>query len=390
LYPFAFLLVLAFAACGRKNPPPASQDSLPPFLERAWAFAGAIRDDAKDRDASQGKVAKAVLDAGLDDEALRLATGMDGWRKGLVLADAAFAKAIHGVPATNLFSLVEEAGLLSASAGDWQRVRIQAHMARAWAAMGQEERLVASRDRFGHDDSERGKLAAYHALAMARNGKVEPALALLQGVAGETHYDVVIDTLRGFLLVAREGKLPPDKVDGLLESAWAYGEKIPGFMRPAFRLEIVGFLVELGRVEEARNKMEEVETELLAVGIPAHVKAPLLAETGKTWGLVGSPGRLDGLLPVIRALEESPDVQNIERPAVLAAVAEALAACGKTAEAGTTFAEAIRQAAALANARPRALAAVEICLALHRSQAAAGAHAADLDRLLASFDEAAN
>jgi hypothetical protein len=93
----------------------------------------------------------------------------------------------------------------------------------------------------------------------------------------------------------------------------------------------------------------------------------MLAMVARAWGRIGEKDRAAGLL---REAERAiANAQDIERPGIAAFVAAGWLSLGDTKEAWRIYGQAIDAAASLVNARPRALAAVEICRSVGREKA---------------------
>lgn len=148
-------------------------------------------------------------------------------------------------------------------------------------------------------------------------------------------------------------------------------------------MELTAEAAALGARAQAQGWLENVSSNVLNSTGPAHLKAPLVAQLATAWANLGQADRLAECdrtaEPLIRQL------QNIEQPALFAAVGEAWARLGDTQKALTYYEHALALAGVLTNSRPRAIACVDICLSLDRARLRHRQIGDSLNRLLAGF-----
>jgi hypothetical protein len=360
--------------------PPAPADAA---LELGWRFACAITDDDKDLASSQEKIALAYLKAGHPDRAESCAESIANWRKGTTLAAIAAWHAENGD--------VEKAQALLARAEDevnrsdeWQKDRIMVQAARTRALLNREKDMARLKEHYEANRDYVGEASAYHALTLARTGQGTNALQALEDLASSTYFDTTVWRAEGYLLVARSGALPDDAVTNALDLAWTSATNIAGHRRLEFQLDVADAFADRGDTERAAEMVAHVTQRTIGVPYPGHIKVPVLNEIALRWARLGWADRVAEVTTAAEALIPT-ELQNIEQPAAYAGLAEAWALTGDRARAKEYVTRAMDQASQLINLRPRALACVDISLALARSGMDDGEMLQRLDRLLATF-----
>ena len=131
---------------------------------------------------------------------------------------------------------------------------------------------------------------------------------------------------------------------------------------------LVAVAKEYGSLEaegEARQTLETAETLGRGLARTSMVRAAVLSSVAEAWAELGEPGRArDVLADAAAGLAE---MQAIDRPEMLARIAAVTVKIPDPDLAQRRFDQALTEAEALVNARPRALAAVGICRALART-----------------------
>ena len=379
------LIVVTSCSPERRMPPPAG--GWDP-LDAAWRFAQSITNDANDRAACSERVAMARLRSGRSDLAVRLAKRIEGYRGVCVLAASAQHLARQGDmrQARRLLAEAEERG--TALTG-WQRDRARARMAEAAAVLGDGERIRAAREQVGQVREYSMWMDVQHAICLARDGQPDAALAAMEDLPQDAFFDSLVSRTDGYRILATAGDLPPGQRGDALEKAWDASASVPGWKRFDLRMEIIDGAAAIGEQARAMAWASNVASNVLASRLPGHIRGPLLGRAAACSARVNATGHVDRLVAAAEAVLADPDaMQNIERPSVAALVGEALATAGRTESAVAAYTRAIEQAAALVNPRPRAIAAVDICLSLHRSGLEAPTLTEGLQALLESFGDA--
>ncbi len=132
---FACSLALFGVGCGKV---PMEQQSQP-YLQAAFEFASAIPDE-KDVLYYQEQVVRRMLGVGALKEAEEMAERMAGWRRGVIFSDIAGQYFSNG-DRVNGKKFIERAEEEKEKAEDWERARIAAYMARAWAKTGDIDKI---------------------------------------------------------------------------------------------------------------------------------------------------------------------------------------------------------------------------------------------------------
>jgi hypothetical protein len=342
--------------------------------------------DDKDRNKARAEVAGAMLFDGHPERAKEMADGIEDWRRGAIYADMVVYQVLHGLSRFDNEALLDAASRVADENIEWRMVRVHEHIAMAKAVQGKTEEVEAIRTRFEIDNAVRGKLGAYLALAKARTGMEKEALTELERLGGETLFDINIWNVQGLLLLAREGGGPEESRLNALEAAWAAADKVPGFKKHQIKMQVIEAWGAAGKTEQTMAAMEDVDSAVVGLGHPAHIKAPLMAEVAISWAKQGDAERVRVLEPLILSLIDSDDMQNIERPAALALIAEANGLAGNRDRALELYKMALERSLELVNPRPRALAAVSVCLSLQRSGLGTAELEESLKRLHATME----
>jgi tetratricopeptide (TPR) repeat protein len=377
-------VLVAATSCAPRAEQRAAAASDDP-LDAGWQFACAITNDPDDRAECQEKIAMATLARGDGDKALNLGDGIANWRKGVVLAEAAANLAESGQTNAAL-DRAAQAEAIGRGIQDWQRDRILARVAKTTALLGREEE-AGKTSAFYHSNLEyRGEVAAYHAMALARNGQVTNALAVLDGLTDSKHLDVSSGRANGYLLLAKSGHLDGEQTSNALAQAWAASQTVPGNKRFDVQMGLIDRAVSSGAAAQAQPWLEAVHSNALASTAPAHIKAPIVAQLAVLWALLGQAEQVgeceQAAEPLIRQL------QNIEQPALFAVLGEAWVRLGDIQKGLTYYEHALELAGSLTNERPRAMACVDICLSLDRAGLRHKQISEGLNRLLAGFGAA--
>lgn len=384
----ALVAGLMAAACSRLPEQGGAAKSDDP-LDAGWRFACAITNDAQDRAACQERIALALLERGECDKALKLGAQIDDWHKGTVLAEAA-ARLAQAGRTNEAMQRTAQAEAIAVGIQDWQRDFILVRAAKAKAFLGKGEDVERWNDFYQSNRDYRGQVAAYRALALARAGQITNALAALEALADTTFLDVSSWRVSGYLLLAKEGRLSAAQTTNALMAAWVASERVPGNKRWDLQMNLAEAVATSGNRALAREWLAGVSSNLLSGGtstsLPSRVSAALLGRLA-----VQHAGVKDAQWVAACARAAEPligQLQSIEQPAVLALFGEAWVRQGDVAKGLGYYARAMETAGRLINARPRALACVDICLSLDRAPLRHQQISAGLNRLLAGFGAA--
>src|SRR6185295_1313130 len=177
-------------------------------LDYGFRFASAIVTDAKDQQKAQQAVVMEYAAIGLLDEATRLATSIEGWRRGAALADLANLLAKQGRK-QDARALLEQAEGLRNDTPGWEGPRIAAHVAQAHAALGEGEASRKIGDELASADPRQytGRAAAIAAAARAAEGDFVAAMGSLAAIDGVQDLEDAWWRTTGYLGLAREKRL---------------------------------------------------------------------------------------------------------------------------------------------------------------------------------------
>lgn len=331
-------------------------------LDYAFRFASAISADSKDRARAQEDVVRATAEAGLFAAARERALRIDDWRRGTALADlaAALARQGHESEARDLIPLAEE---VRRTTPGWQGPRIAARMAVALALLGEEQRAAAIAGGLEVGDRQYGGVAAVTAaIARARRGDLEAGMRRLADLDSDPDLDVAWSRTEGYLEIDRLAA--EDRAVGgrALRAARLSAAGLPGWRKAEGLERVAAAMARRDAAEEAREVVREAVGIAAALPPTMPVKAAILANLA---GVYGALGESAGARRLLGGAEREVDAAPvIDRPGLYARLAAARARVGDGPEARRLFDRALQEAASLVNARPRALAAVEICRSL--------------------------
>jgi hypothetical protein len=339
---------------------------VPEAYEYAFKFASAITSDPKDRAKAQEAVVWDLTSTSQWDSAERAADQIEGWRRGTACADLATALAKSGQK-ERARALITKAEAFRSTIEGWQNPRIAAHIANAWAALGDTARsesiaaAVATEDPIQYA----GRKAATVASGLAANGRFEEAEKELTTLSGAKDIDDTWWRTVGYLEMSRQPGLTKEQRTRALAEARRSAAGIPTWKKAEALESVADEYRKHGVLPEARAIVAEAEVILVALPDTMPIKAPLLSNCARAWAELGRKDKARNLISQVESL--APVVQDIERPVVYANAARSAVAMGDTGTARRLYGRALTEAGLLANARPRALAVVEICRSIGNS-----------------------
>jgi tetratricopeptide (TPR) repeat protein len=359
----ACIILIATAAAALAAEPQLANGKLD-ALDYAWRFASAIDPDPKDKAMAQQRVVKQLADLGRFDEAAALVAEIEGWRRGVALADLAtlMAEAGKTVQASEVLSRARAA---RSGVQGWQSDRIDAHIAQAYAALGAQSETKEIAKRLGAQERQYGgRAVATIAAAEAAKGNFDGAVETLAQLDEATDlYDAWWRTV-GFIKLARSEPFSREQRLAALDRAAESAKNIAGWKR-ADALRAVGEEYgRLGRGKLAREHLAQAEKIIVGVPETSPVKGAMLSNIARSWAEAGEKQRARDLLTEAR--EAASGAAAIEQPAVYANIASSYGALGDGDEALAVYGQALDIAQGLVNARPRALALSEIARAMGR------------------------
>jgi hypothetical protein len=334
----------------------------------AWAFrfASAIVSDPKDMGKAQEAVVWDYTSSQRWEEAEAAAAQVEGWRRGTAYADLATALAKAGKK-DQARAMIAKAEAHRATVEGWQNPRIAAHVANAYAALGDVEKANTLARAVAIEDAQQyaGRAAATKASGLAAQGNAEAAEAELAQFKGTSDIEDLWWRMVGYVEIARQTTLPKEKRLEALGDARKAAASIPGWKRAEALESIAEAYDALGAKAEAKSAVAEAESIVTPLPDTMPIKAALLSNCARTYGKVGdkeSARRLLGLAETCAA-----SAQPIDRPTVYANTAASFASVGEKERAKQLFGKALDEATGLVNARPRALAVVEICRSMSKA-----------------------
>ncbi len=333
----------------------------------AFRFASAIKSDRKDQGRAQEAVLLDLGRAGELDAAIERADRVTGWRRGSVYADLASMLAEVG-----RFDEAERMLVKARSLGEqiegWQERRVQVHIAAAMARLGDIGGSEALADEVATGDPRQyaGRAAATVAGAHAVSGDFDTAMARLDAIVG-ADLDVVWWRTAGYLQLADAPGATAEQRNRALDRAIRSAGDLDGWKQAEALIAIANETV-ADDVERTRKAMARADEIISALPESMPVRVALMSELAVIADQVGRADRARELLAT--AERQVPTTMTIDRPGLYAQVASAYRKIGDTAGADRVYDAAFTAAESLVNARPRALAVVEICRSMGRDRTA--------------------
>lgn len=335
-------------------------------LDLGMRIASSISSDAKDRARAQESVVLETAMQGAIDQAARLAEQIDGWRRGVAQAEIA-AMAARAGRFDLARSLIAAARKLAESPQGWEPSRVLAHVARAEALLGRLDSAKPATERLVAEDEQqyRGFPGIAEATAHAARGEFDAAMRALDAVSEEPGFELGWWRASAYIDLARAPGLSEDRRKRALEAAVAATLKQDEMINRLDTLErVANAYQDLGIPEGARAVLGQSAAITDRLPDSTVLKGSFLAGQARVWARIGEVERSGAILE--RALTAAAKAPAIDRPAVLANIAAGYGALGDAASTARVLGQAIQETESLVNARPRALAAVEICRAVAR------------------------
>jgi tetratricopeptide (TPR) repeat protein len=358
----AVLLLLLLGALARgtvATPAPPAHEA----LDYGFKIASAIETDPKGKGRVQTRLLMVYLSKDALDEAKERAPRVDGWWRGVALAEVAVKLAAEGRD-DEAREFVRQAEEARQSVTGWQNPRISGHVAHALALLGELDRSREAARMAEADDPRQyaGQVAATTASGYAAQGEFARAMQELRAPEGDlAHLAPVVASSRtsAYLELARMKGLSDEQRAEALMAARDALRGLGGLQQVGALRLVAEELHALGRRKEAVEALDAAERALVPVGEQPTRSTTLLAELARSWVKLGERERAAKLLEEAeRAVREE---ANIDQPGLYAQVAAARAAMGEQERAWSVFDQALTLTESLSNARPRAFAAVEIC-----------------------------
>jgi len=328
-------------------------------LEIAFRFASAITPDPKDMGKAQELVVVDMATSGNPERAAELAEKITDWRRGTSLGTIARLYAVAGNE-SRARALLSRAELEVKRTGGWQKVRVEAHASEARAWLGDLEAATEAAARLAQADPLQyaGRAATIVVIANAVHGNFDKVMELAGALDASEDYSITVYRTLAYLEIFKLAKDNPELRRLALEKTMASAEEIPGWKRAEIYGEITRALEVEGRKDEARESFRKAVEDAQGIGSATPVKGLVLAEIVRTGSDLGVT---EGLRPLLEeAMKASERALVIERPGIYGHVASAYFALGDTKPAGANLDRALTTAEDLVNARPRALAIVDI------------------------------
>ena len=364
---------------------PHLQDAaLEPFqvelLDLAFKIASAIPSfpHIKTRCSVQADVAAACIELGQFAHARTFIEQIGNWRRGEMYAQLAFRLAQRG-EASAVKSLLDQAQQVAGSLriegedgqpeGDgeeltdqaWRRDRILVQIARTHALLGDEKKAALFET--GVVDSETGKVDGIRASRLAE-GDFDARLASLEALLAGSDLDQARTALGVCAQLYDRFYADAERRARLQKVIEAFEHKLPGFLRIDQWIELAGYALDHGDLE---NALAIVNRAKQIAGACTEVR--LVARLARLRYVVGDreKARVEADSAFAMYDEQRPEIIDIYRAGVLRPLAEAYQVMGDSTGALNVYARAVEEGIENPNSRPRAEDLAATCLSMARS-----------------------
>lgn len=178
--------------------------------------------------------------------------------------------------------------------------------------------------------------------------------------------------------VLQDAPAGSDAASADLEVQWGLAQAGAGIFRLSLEMDAVEAALDRGPVGGVSNKVEAIEVEMRGFQAPVHVLLPLHARCARLLARAGLAAPARELAKA--TADAAATLLPIDRPGVLATAAAALSSAGDKSAAAALHLEAIRQALALENPRPRLMALCRIAMSLDGGETDEGGVRAALEQ----------
>jgi tetratricopeptide (TPR) repeat protein len=333
-------------------------------LEYARRFASAIGADPTDRAKALETVSADLAEAGQFDRSRLAADDIRGWRTGSAYARLAVYLLQNGKKEEAL-AAVRHAEKIAASLLDWQGDRIRANLAVAYSALGQDDQAVQIATNMPKNQLEYSNRMA----AFWKNVDYDEMLKKFAVAEESEDFEVQVGIVTGYIALSANPVVKSDagKRQHCLRGAWRAAKKLPALKLGEFAAQIAEEAIRGGDLAIARTVLTEAEEPVRSITyLPGSL--PTLSRYASLWARLGVENRPRAVAIMEFVDAQTPRVDPMDQPMVLARAAEAFSDLGQTAEAWARLNQAVSVASGMVNARPRALAFVEISRAIGRKQ----------------------
>ncbi len=335
-----------------------------PAVDMAWAFASAIPDDPTDRARTQHRVVGVWIVQGDPRRADAHARHIDGWHRGVALAEVASAWAKAG-RLRRAAAALDEANEAMRSAEGTAIDSIRLAMAEAEAEMAHEREVRMIFDLYKRNEDYAARTGAARAIVLARQGKPDEAMAVIAEQTGESRrFEVCVWRVEGYLRLADMRDMPKPSVVAAIEAAHAAVTNVPGNKQLELRLEVARRALRHLDSARATEILREATDAAVACAYPAFLKLPLVTLALRLHVERRDDAGAGPLFTLAEELVRGDMISITESPREYAAIGRSRAIAGDREAALASFRAAFDVAEAQPNPKPRAVSAVDICLAL--------------------------
>jgi tetratricopeptide (TPR) repeat protein len=332
-------------------------------LLKALEFASAIQSDPKDRAKAQESIVMDLIQLGALEKAQKQIEKIDGWRRGVASALMAEHLAKFG-KSREVSNWIQKAESFRKKVDGWEGARIDAHISRAYAALGEVEKVRVLAGSLAFEEGIKAQIA--EAIAQGSKGNFDQAMAILQAFNSSQDYETSWWRTQAYTSLSRETEFSMDWRRKALDAAYESAKGIGGWKCLEALLEISSIYHSYTQTDKAREIAQWIESQLLKPPLESVLKAPLLPKLAGLWAVLGEFQKSKVLLE--KAREVIPLIQDIDKPAAYASLAESYHVMGDHDQARHYYEYSLESAGRLVNARPRALAAIEICRSFGRQK----------------------
>lgn len=320
---------------------------------------------AKIKSRLQRDVAACALDLGMSERALAIATAIQDWREGEVLALAAQQMARSGDREQAKVCIARAADIASRNDG-WRKERVQTEIGLALAMLGD----VDTARRFGAQlpQESTGRVEAGLSNQVSPEELDRQCDAYDRAIATGS-FDLVRSGIDGYFAAWERMRSDPERSGRAERSIRAALSGLPLDLQIQTRIRIADSLPAPDGRTAAIAELEAAEQVLSQFQFTSDVRGTLVHDLASAWLRQREPVRARTVVAAaLQAYKDAPTgIVDIDRADYLRPLAEALAALGDAEEARSVWALALEAGAVNPNARPRAEDLCLTCLSMARA-----------------------
>ncbi|MEM6885392.1 MAG: tetratricopeptide repeat protein [Verrucomicrobiota bacterium] len=338
------------------------------LLGWGFKFASTLETDKKDQAKYQEKVLRQMADLDEMDRAINTLPQLEGWRKVAVAADITKVLAAEGddVGARALIASAEE---WAKPVTGWQKERIRAHLAEAYAFLGDTDKqseVSGSID----DKEEKLKNRLADSFAMVASGDFEQAIEDLGAFHGQANFTLNLNLVSNYLTLfkLKQFQQNPEKKRILLNQATKVARAMKFWVRCKVMADLAVLYIQDGDTDTAISLLQESEAVLQEVIREPRVAIPVLVDIAVAYHKADQMEESHRLMAQATELLNTDTMVEWDRSLAYPMVAYGAYICLSPAEGEQLFDTCLQRAEEQVNSRGKVIIVVDTCIFMNRCQ----------------------